>query len=453
MNGRGYLRSALFVDFDNAYLQLQAEDEALADAVFRQPSAWIAALETRVPVPAGQGADARRVLVRRVYLNPKSFAAFRPFYTAAGFEVVDCPPLTARGKTGADIQMVLDAMDLFGGPVAYDECVIMSADTDFAALLLRLRRLDVRTLVMATGQCSPAYRHAADRLLEQEALIEVLRDGAPVPGGAARPATPGPAAPGAVPLDAVAPVGVAPDAERLAAAARCVVEAVAQSSTAVDLASLGHRLRDRFAGIGADWLGFERLSALVDALPLDGLERSALSPGYVYDPVRHEPPVPPQAVAERDAWLDEDPPLGELVRRLSRLTGVPMLAPERYDAVYDAIADCVAQTGETHITNLSRRVRDACAERGTTVSRRDATFVVDALTAGFDAGLGGLDAETLGLRMLEATVAACAALESAVSDDERALLEDWLVPVGDEGAEEAVDGTLGEAVDDGPPPQ
>ncbi len=429
MSGRDYLRSALFVDFDNAYLQLQAEDEPLADAVFRHPSAWIAALERRVAVPSGHAASARRVLVRRCYLNPKSFAPFRPFFTAAGFEVVDCPPLTARGKTGADIQMVLDAMDLFAGAVPYDECIVMSADTDFAPLLLRLRRLDVRTLVLATGHCSPAYRNAADRLLDHDALLEVLQEGVPA-GSAASSAT--------SPVDR--PVA-APDPERLAVVGEFVVETVRQSSAAVDLASLAHRLRERFAGIGTDWLGFERLSALVDALPLDALERSTLPPGYVYDPARHEPPVAPPAVANRDAWLDDDPALGELVRRTVRLTGMPMLAPERYDAVHDAIVDCVAETGETHITNLSRRVRDLCAERGTTVSRRDVTFTINALTAGFDAGLDGLDATALGERLLEATVAACAGVQVELSDDEVELLAQWLVPVEQDG--EGADGDAG----------
>ena len=389
------------------------------------------ALEAGAAAPGGEGPGVRRVLVRRVYLNPKSFAPFRPYFTAAGFEVVDCPPLTARGKTGADIHMVLDAMDLVGGAPGVDELVVMSADTDFAPLLLRLRRLDVRTLVLATGQCSPAYRNAADRLLEGDALVELLKgraDGVDGAGGAV----------GAGP-DAPLAREAAPDPERLAAVAAFTLEIVRRAAAPVDLASLAHRLRDRFPGIGGDWLGFERLSSLVNRLELEELERSALPPGYLWDPARHERPVAAHAAADREAWLEDDPELGELVRRVARLTEVPILEPERLDTVYDAIADCVAETGETHITNLSRRVRDLCAERGATVSRRDVTFVIDAITAGFDAGLEGLDRAALGARLAEATAAACEDASAPLSDADRALLEGWLVP-----ADEAQDEPPGE---------
>ena len=342
--------------------------------------------------------------------------------------------------------MVLDAVDLLGtaagpGP-AMDECVVMSADTDFAPLLLRLRRMDVRTLVLATGQCSPAYRNSADRLLEHDALIEVLRGGAGEAAPASGPA-PGPASgPDAAPAT--------PDPERLATVTEFVIETVRRATAPVDFASLAHRLRERFPGIGGDWLGHERLSSLVNRLELGALERVSLPPGYLYDPARHEPPAAPAGA--REAWLTDDPELEELVRRVVRLTEMPMLAPERFDAVYDAIVDCVAETGETHITNLSRRVRDLCAERGATVSRRDVTHTINAITTGFDAGLEGLDATALGMRMVEATVAACADVELEVSDDERELLEQWLVPVeGDADADEGGEGDAESDVDgDGP---
>ena len=53
----------------------------------------------------------RRILIRRCYLNPQSFSNFRPYFIRSAFEVVDCPPLTARGKTSTDIHLVMDVLD------------------------------------------------------------------------------------------------------------------------------------------------------------------------------------------------------------------------------------------------------------------------------------------------------------------------------------------------------
>jgi hypothetical protein len=50
-------------------------------------------------------------LIRRCYLNPQSFAKFRAFFILSAFEVIDCPPLTSRGKTSTDIHMVMDILD------------------------------------------------------------------------------------------------------------------------------------------------------------------------------------------------------------------------------------------------------------------------------------------------------------------------------------------------------
>ena len=114
----------------------------------------------------------RRVLLRRCYINPRTFHQYRSYFIRAGFEVVDCPPLTSQGKTSADIHMVVDILDALAHDTTFDEFIILSADADFTPVLLRLRKHDCRTMILAIGSSSPAYRSAADHLLDENEFVE-----------------------------------------------------------------------------------------------------------------------------------------------------------------------------------------------------------------------------------------------------------------------------------------
>lgn len=179
------LRCALFVDFDNVYLGLKRLDADAAAAFAESPGRWLEAF--------GAGADAdgdfsRRFLVRNCYLNPSAFSQFRANFTRAGFSVVDCPSLTQQGKSSADINLVLDAVDALAADTQYDEFVIVSADADFTPLALRCRAADRRVTIVTASPAASAYRAVADEVVAADALADLLRtaiadDG--VPGEAA----------------------------------------------------------------------------------------------------------------------------------------------------------------------------------------------------------------------------------------------------------------------------
>jgi hypothetical protein len=181
MNGKHqYLRSALFVDFDNIYLGLGQGGGGGEDEFARNPARWLRWLEDRLEsAPAahaiGDGdaeAPGRRILVRRCYLNPQSFHRSRPFFIRAGFEVVDTPALTAQGKTSADVQMALDMVDTLNHTTRFDEFILFSGDADFTPVLRRLREHDRRTVVLATGPTAAAYRSVCDLVIDEERFVE-----------------------------------------------------------------------------------------------------------------------------------------------------------------------------------------------------------------------------------------------------------------------------------------
>ena len=183
------MKSALFVDFDNVYSGLRKLDPMIAERFGRQPLEWVQWLIKDLALPDGAPANAqRRLLVRRVYLNPQVYQRFRPSFNHGGFEIVDCPAMTSEGKTSTDIHMVLDMVDLLQHQVHYDEFIVFSADADFTPVLRKLRRWDRRTTVLAVGFPSAAYRASADLLIDQDALVrEALGmgedDEAGMPGG------------------------------------------------------------------------------------------------------------------------------------------------------------------------------------------------------------------------------------------------------------------------------
>ncbi|WP_156338444.1 NYN domain-containing protein [Chondromyces crocatus] len=167
-------RAALFVDFDNIYLGLTRIDPYAAEVFATEPARWITWLERGLVgarAEGVEGAPSTAVLVRKCYLNPKTFHKYRPYFTRAAFEVVDCPPLTAQGKTSSDIRMVMDILDALSHPTRFEEFVIMSGDADFTPVLLRLRAHDRRTVVVAVGHAAAAYTAACDQVMPDDRFI------------------------------------------------------------------------------------------------------------------------------------------------------------------------------------------------------------------------------------------------------------------------------------------
>ena len=188
---RGYgltmqrVRTALYLDFDNVFSGLMKLDPAAAVAFADKPRVWLDRLADTLLVDGP-----RRWLVVRCYLNPGGsvsspgpdaangriyFSRFRPSFTDAGFDVVDCPRL-AHTKNAADIRMVVDALDALSGATHYDEFIIASGDSDMTPLLVRLRAADRRTVIMSPSDAVEALASVADRLVNGQELLELLED-------------------------------------------------------------------------------------------------------------------------------------------------------------------------------------------------------------------------------------------------------------------------------------
>lgn len=165
------MKTALFVDFDNIFIGLRDLDQRAADRFATDPQRWLRWIESGMTTGAAATTN-RAVLVRKCYLNPRTFHTFRPYFTRSAFDVVDCPPLTAQGKNSSDIRMVMDILDTLEHPTRFDEFIILSGDADFTPVLLRLRAHDRRTSVLAVGFAAEAYKSASDCVITDDVFVD-----------------------------------------------------------------------------------------------------------------------------------------------------------------------------------------------------------------------------------------------------------------------------------------
>nr|HPG88911.1 NYN domain-containing protein [Hyphomicrobium sp.] len=186
----GPILSTVFVDYDNIYLSLKRKNDDAAKRFAKDSSVWLQGLITGDLITPTGGFNAtadRRIVMNRCYGNSQprrnahdnstdmnSFPFVRHHFMRAGFEVIDCPPLTAQLKNSADIRIVMDIRDIIAHDTHFDEFIILSGDADFTPVLHRLRAHARRTIVFANEQTAQPYTAISDGEVRETNLISIL---------------------------------------------------------------------------------------------------------------------------------------------------------------------------------------------------------------------------------------------------------------------------------------
>jgi uncharacterized LabA/DUF88 family protein len=134
-NESGDQRIALFIDFEN----LVTRTGIAADSFDLQP-----ALDTLL--------EKGKVVFRRAYADWTRFGKATERLHDLGVELVDVPPSTRAGKNGADVRLVIDALELAYLREHIDTFVIASGDSDFCPLAYKLREKDRTVIGMAVRE-------------------------------------------------------------------------------------------------------------------------------------------------------------------------------------------------------------------------------------------------------------------------------------------------------------
>src|SRR5919206_2082766 len=140
---------ALFVDFENLVTRtgLSAEQFDIAPA-----------LDILL--------DKGKVLFRRAYCDWSRFTPATRNLHEHGVELIDVPPSTRSGKNGADVRLVIDALELCYLREHIDTFVIASGDSDFCPLAYKLRENDRTVIGLAVKEAtSPLFVKACDEFI------------------------------------------------------------------------------------------------------------------------------------------------------------------------------------------------------------------------------------------------------------------------------------------------
>ncbi|WP_225753915.1 NYN domain-containing protein [Actinotalea sp. Marseille-Q4924] len=430
------LRCALFVDFDNVYIGLQRLDPTAAEAFATHPGHWLSGLESGTD---DDGDFTRRFLVRACYLNPSVFSQFRPNFTRAGFSVVDCPSLTQQGKSSADINLVLDAVDALAAPTFYDEFVIVSADADFTPLAHRFRAADRRVTIITASPAASAYRAVADTVITADALTELVLPttaerlaeavaAVPVPvveqtatasaTGTGRSAggegsTPGGAGTGR--RRAGVEEGAPPRSRGIGGgpARALVLRQVRTADRPLNGGSLAQAAQKAEPALAStNWDGAGSFFPwLATAVP-----EVAASAGFVWDPARFSEADLPGA-----GGVDLPP----LQRQVVEVTEIPNLPTERYRALLTALADDVAAHPFDR-PETARRVRDACQAAGEAIGKASVnTVIAGVLYAGLDLAARP-DARTIAQTWADNVLGLCRGARMDLTAQDVAAIRTWV---------------------------
>jgi uncharacterized LabA/DUF88 family protein len=185
--------TAVLVDYDNIYLSLKRRSDEAAKRFAKESSLWLKEIASGRLITTTNATPSnipRRIVLNRCYGNPiprrnthdnstdmSSFPFVRHHFLRAGFEVVDCPPLTAQQKNASDIRMVMDVRDFLQHDTYFDEFVILSGDADFTPVMHRLRAHARRTVIFANDHTAAPYTAISDGEVRESDLITLLIEG------------------------------------------------------------------------------------------------------------------------------------------------------------------------------------------------------------------------------------------------------------------------------------
>lgn len=266
-----------------------------------------------------------------------------------------------------------------------------------------------------------------------------------------------------------------------------VKELVSTSTTPILLARASQHVVARLGPqvLDSQWAGTGSFKRLLQGAGDIRLEITTVpEPGYIFDPLRHTPPVkeprhgpaptatpadqeveitgqaaelpaedylaselPDHFQDDRDEEEEEEvdysetlPGLEEFIRRVSRVTGVPDLSPQQYVQVFRGMVyELQKISAEEKVYNTyqsSKSVSEWCSEHGTPVSRNDIVMIFKGIIfqdgVRFSKKPGSYSETDLARVVLGNIKALCRRSRLELSEYELHLLDEWLLGGFDE---------------------
>ena len=471
----GAYLSAVFVDYDNIYLSLKRKSEEAGKRFAKNAYRLIEAIESGALIHAKNIADTpirRRVVMSRCYGNPvprrnqndnstdmNSFPFVRHHFLRGGFEIVDCPPLTAQLKNSADIRMVMDIRDFLTHDTYFDEFVILSSDADFTPLLHRLRAHARRTIIYSNDHTAQPYHALSDGDIREAELIDLLMEELSVEAQPAAPEiTREPAAPEITRQTPAAPAldETAIRGEIVDEVVRAVLEASAPQPLEA-LAERAIRVLGHQKTVATDWGGAGSFrDLLIQDLP-PNVRLTEQAPYFAYDVARAigrqeqaritappagtpapetitaaarpaaPDPVPetaPKAAIPSSLSPERASSLQQSIARIHQACEAPPLSPPEYRAIFTILANEITANRMQGIQTI-QNVRALALEAGIDSKPEDLRFIIDVLGKSdpwFETEVSG---PIFAARFRNFVIQRCQAAGMDLSSDEIDLIDAW----------------------------
>ncbi|MFA5844515.1 MAG: NYN domain-containing protein [Coriobacteriia bacterium] len=127
---------AVFIDFENLALGFERDGNGGGRTPRRKKGdpgmLDVAAILERL-------VEKGKVIIKRAYADWGRFEKYRVIMHDSGIQMMEIPERGKTGKNHADIQLVVDAMDLCWSKEHVDTFVIVSGDSDFTPLVAKLK--------------------------------------------------------------------------------------------------------------------------------------------------------------------------------------------------------------------------------------------------------------------------------------------------------------------------
>jgi NYN domain len=483
--------SAVFVDYDNIYLSLKRKSEEAAKRFAKDASAWLHEIESGrliTPTNSAFSGNDRRIVMNRCYGNPvprrnthdnstdmNSFPFVRHHFLRAGFEVVDCPPLTAQLKNSSDIRMVMDVRDYLTHDTYFDEFIILSGDADFTPVLHRLRAHARRTVIFANDFTAAPYTAISDGEVRESDLIALILNGQLPASEHGGNLTPGVITP-----------SIAGDSNRREILAE-VIAGVRASNTPVPLEALADRavralghektIATGWAGAGSfrellrqslpgdirltddpPYLAMDtkrhaldtmRPAALLREAAADMAAAAGLTPQQLSGPGQHNDPLAQYGIIPTSQPAVATPrggtparsgtaaaaaalaPAGaastaiqQSIARIHEACQAPPMSPHEYRVLFEVMAKEISENdliGAQTLANITQRAQ----EKGLEVRRDDVRFVLEVVSEADPWFEQGASANLFAGRFRNFVVARCRGQGLNLSADELDLIDAW----------------------------
>ena len=116
--------------------------------------------------------DKGNIVVRRAYADWSRYADYKRPLHEAGVELTDMPGSKITGKNSADIKMVVDALELSYTKPHIDVFALVSGDSDFSPLVLKLRENNKHTIgIGVKNSTSPLLIDSCDEFIFYDDLV------------------------------------------------------------------------------------------------------------------------------------------------------------------------------------------------------------------------------------------------------------------------------------------